>query len=121
MDGFLEEEEEEAAVAATKKKAAVGSALLPALHLPFLPPHLYQPGKGGAAPSPRCRHEGGRPPSAPALPPAGEAASVPRRLTVGSPPRREGSGRPRCPQRCPRPPSACPARRWKAAYALLLK
>ncbi|XP_063184316.1 TATA box-binding protein-associated factor RNA polymerase I subunit A [Chroicocephalus ridibundus] len=43
MDGFLEEEEEEAAVAATKKKAAVGSALLPALHLPFLPPHLYQP------------------------------------------------------------------------------
>ncbi|XP_009899504.2 TATA box-binding protein-associated factor RNA polymerase I subunit A [Dryobates pubescens] len=45
MDSFLEEEEEELAAAAAAKSLAAQetSALLPALHLPFLPPHLYQP------------------------------------------------------------------------------
>ncbi|KAM7119851.1 TATA box-binding protein-associated factor RNA polymerase I subunit A [Ciconia maguari] len=38
MDSFLEEE-----AAAKSPAAQAGSALLPALHLPFLPSHLYQP------------------------------------------------------------------------------
>ncbi|XP_075003258.1 TATA box-binding protein-associated factor RNA polymerase I subunit A isoform X2 [Calonectris borealis] len=40
MDSFLEEEEE---AVAKSPAAQAGSALLPALHLPFLPPHLYRP------------------------------------------------------------------------------
>jgi len=50
MDSFLEEETEDEAAAKRSLAAQAGSALLPALHLPFLPPHLYRPGKGGAAP-----------------------------------------------------------------------
>lgn len=95
MDSFLEEEEE-TTMTTTKKKAA-GSALLPALHLPFLPPQLYQPGKGAAArrlPAlrlpPRSGPEGGTPPSVPAVLGASEAgpppASLPSRFAVGLPP-----------------------------------
>lgn len=123
MDSFLEEEEE---TTMTKKKAAAGSALLPALHLPFLPPQLYQPGKGAAArrlPAlrlpPRSGLEGGTPPSAPAVPGGGEAgpppASLPSRFAVGLPPgRRLGFPVAAVPlpaslRRPPPPPAACEA------------
>uniref|UniRef100_A0A6G1RY68 TATA-box binding protein associated factor, RNA polymerase I subunit A n=1 Tax=Hypotaenidia okinawae TaxID=2861861 RepID=A0A6G1RY68_9GRUI len=43
MDSFLEEEEEATAAVAKTPAVQAGSGMLPALHLPFLPPHLYQP------------------------------------------------------------------------------
>lgn len=101
MDSFLEEEEAVAAAAAAAKSPAgqVGSALLPALHLPFLPPHLYQPGKGGAA-----RPRPWRLPRVPALPPR-----LPVLRRPSSPlPALRGERRP-LPPLCPAPVSlACP-------------
>lgn len=66
MDSFLEEEAAEMAAVLKSPAAQAGSALLPTLHLPFLPSHLYRPGKGGGS---RRRARSPRLPLVPALPP----------------------------------------------------
>lgn len=124
------EEEEEEERAAKSPAAQAGSALLPALHLPFLPPHLYQPGKGelaggGGGPGGSRLSSSSREGAVPLfVHPCAAPAPLPSRVAIHLPPRR-CLGFPVPSALLPAPLAAASARqragRWGAARPLFAR